>query len=693
MVRRFVASGEGRFVSFDIFDTLLTRIWLHPRDPFLVIARILRARGLTTLDEEDWARARIRAEAVARRGRGDLEILHADIYAALAEALGWSEAERDAARLVEIDVELNSVRPIGETVSAWAEHVENGGEAALISDMYLETGIIRRMVEAHAFPLGEKPLFVSSEHGVRKRTGGLYEHVVAACELGESERRHVGDHRVSDIERARAAGFDTLHYRGAEPNRHERLLHSRRIADRAARSAFAGAARSARLAGKETEAHDRILRRISADIAAPLLFSFVLWTLKNAVEKGLDRLFFVARDGQILLKIAQRICEAWSLPIECAYLHGSRQGWHLPGLTEIGAFERGWITEQFTRHTLREILDRAGVTPEANAAAVERAGFARERWDERLGFHDKARLNALLSDPEAEAAILAAAAERREVELDYFRDVGLLDARRPGLVDIGWRGRLQRSLCRSAQTLDPDFHKRLHGFYLGLTENPPFEEAGSYAAFRRTHSRNVIGAAHYGIWALVEVFTTADHGSLRTFERDAEGRARPVLLESGFQEAVAWGVPLQQDAILDFTETFIAAARLADIEIFDQAEGLGHAAMAAFDRFAETPTREEAEVYGRYPEFGDQRHKRRVCLAGRAPGLKLPLFLLAPEAFIRSGPWRPGVAARSAPKGLAPLATRLLRWRRLITEPTGLRPLASIIVKTLLAWRRRLMGR
>jgi predicted HAD superfamily hydrolase len=692
MVRRFVASGEGRFVSFDIFDTLLTRIWLHPRDPFLVTARILRERGLTALSEEDWARARIRAEAAVRRDHGELEILHADIYEALAETLGWSETERDAARLVEIDVELSSVRPIGETVSAWAEHVESGGKAALISDMYLDSEVVRRMIESRAIPLAGNRLFVSSEHGLRKQTGRLYEHVVAECGLGEGERRHVGDNPVSDIERARAAGFEALHYRGAEPNRYESALHSRRIGDRAARSAFAGAARAARLAGAEVDPHARILRRISADIAAPLLFSFVLWALKDAIEKGLDRLFFVARDGQILLKIAERICEAWSLPIQCAYLHGSRQGWHLPGLTEIGDFERGWITEQFTRHTLREILDRAGIAPEDVAEAVERSGFERRRWDETLGFHDRKRLDALLSDPQTATAILAAAAERREIGLDYFRDAGLMDAKRPGLVDIGWRGRLQRSLCRSMQTIAPEFHERLHGFYLGLTENPPYEEAGRYAAFRRTNSRNVIGAAHYGIWALVEVFTTADHGSLRAFERDEEGRARPVLLETGFQEAVEWGVPLQQAAILDFTEVFIAAARLAEVRIFEQSDGLGRAAMAAFDRFAETPSREEAEVYGRYPEFGDQRHKRRVSLAGRASGLKLPLFLAAPEAFIKSGPWRPGVAARSAPRGLAPLATRLLRWRRLVTEPTGLRPLASAVVKTLLAWRRRLTG-
>lgn len=688
MVDRILSGGGERFVSFDIFDTLVTRIWFQPRDPFLVTARILASRGMIPVSPRDWVRARCHAEGLAQRQRGALEVEHAAIYDQLARRFGWSAEVRDAARQIEIEVEEASVRPIAEINRIYDHHVGAGGETALISDMYLETPVIERMLDRCGVRYAASRLFVSSQTGHRKHTGALFDHVIDQLGLDNRSCLHVGDNARSDINRAQEAGFDAIHYRAAEPTRYETALFTPAIRDRTMRSAFAGAARAARLGGSDETAHDRALWRIGTNVAGPLLFTFVAWTLKQAAERGLDRLYFVARDGQILLKLARRICDAWDIPIECRYLHGSRQGLHLPGLTEIGDFERGWILEGYAKRTLRGLLARVELVPEDIAEAAGRCGLAADRWDEKLRFSDAPALEALLEAADVQAAILASAAKRRQIALDYLRDEGVLDDGQVGFVDIGWEGRLQRSLSRIAGTVDTNFTDRLHGFYLGLADHPPRGEAGRYDAFCRTGRSDILGAAHYGIWAITEVFTSADHGSLAAFVRDDTGKAWPELLDEGFQEANDWGVALQQSAIEAFAATFIDAARLAGLDPMQDIDGLRAAALQAFERFVETPAVDEAEAFGTYPEFGDQQHRDATELAGRIAPALMPAFVIAPEAFRDQGVWRPGIAVRSAPGWMGTLAARLLRWRRLVMEPTGLRPAAQVTAKWLLGMRR-----
>jgi FMN phosphatase YigB (HAD superfamily) len=692
MIRHLLAGNSGKFISFDIFDTLLTRVWFNPRDPFLVMAHALQEAGLIAMPASEWARLRVWAEQRAQRACDPLEVSHDAIYAQLAPRFGWSEKDCARAQTIEIAVENSSVRPIAEMTQALQAHQGTGGDSALISDSYLPSPVIQRMLAGCGIEMADPDVYVSSQSGLRKRTGALFGHVVEQRDLAGQPRSHIGDNKVSDIRRAAEQGFKTVRFSDADPNAYERALYSPAISSRATRSAFAGAARAARLGRHLVDPHEKALWRVGCDVAGPMLFAFVLWTLKSATAKGVDRLYFVARDGQILLKIARQICDALDLPIRCDYLYGSRQGWHLPGLTEIGEFERGWILEQFSRHSLRALLGRVEITPEIIEAACERAGFSKDRWDRQMSFADKPALNRLLSDPEAAEAICDSAARRRAFALDYFEDVGLLEAHNPAIVDIGWQGRLQRSMCRMIETRQPDFHTRLQGYYLGLSTHASFEEAGRFASFFRADAHDVMGADYYGIWGLVEVFTTADHGALRAFEPDANGRGQPDLLDHGFDEALDWGVMVQQDAIEAFSRDFLSAAKLANIDLFKSTDGLRMASLKAFERMAERPAKDEAEAFGEYPEFGDQQHVNRISLASEVPPALLPLFLLAPEAFLKQGVWRPGIAVRSSPPWLAGLSAHLLRWRRIIIAPTGLRPLASICAKQLLAWKRQLFA-
>jgi predicted HAD superfamily hydrolase len=66
---------------------------------------------------------------------------------------------------------------------------------------------------------------------------------------------------------------------------------------------------------------------MGTSFGAPILFPYVWWLLQRSKERGIKRLYFVARDGYVLKQMADLMIAAQKLKIETAYLYGSRQAW------------------------------------------------------------------------------------------------------------------------------------------------------------------------------------------------------------------------------------------------------------------------------------------------------------------------------------------------------------------------------
>src|ERR1700733_6847452 len=77
-------------MSFDVFDTLVTRPWYHPFDQFAAVAPRLRQHGLWSMSDLDWMSVRIESDREARKRAPTEEVSLKDIYTVLAERLGWS---------------------------------------------------------------------------------------------------------------------------------------------------------------------------------------------------------------------------------------------------------------------------------------------------------------------------------------------------------------------------------------------------------------------------------------------------------------------------------------------------------------------------------------------------------------------------------------------------------------------------
>jgi len=75
--------------TFDVFDTLLTRIWLRPADVFLN-AELLNGQVRWGAGVDRWSARRMAAEARMRETARGGEVTLEQIYQELAAELGWS---------------------------------------------------------------------------------------------------------------------------------------------------------------------------------------------------------------------------------------------------------------------------------------------------------------------------------------------------------------------------------------------------------------------------------------------------------------------------------------------------------------------------------------------------------------------------------------------------------------------------
>ena len=108
---------------------------------------------------------------------------------------------------------------------------------------------------------------------------------------------------------------------------------------------------------------------------APTAVCFVKWVLQEALQKGLKRLYFLARDGYPFYVTARHLCQTWKLDIDCRYLSVSRYAMRVPEYHLMGrdcldriciggidvtfkkimkVFERG-LEETFSKSSLQRI--------------------------------------------------------------------------------------------------------------------------------------------------------------------------------------------------------------------------------------------------------------------------------------------------------------------------------------------------
>jgi predicted HAD superfamily hydrolase len=591
--------AKASVVSFDVFDTVITRCVAEPRGIFILLDERLVQIGMLEGHQlrESFPKVRMAAEQEARRQSLHEEITLHDIYRELGRRTGISKALCTLIAAEEVDLELASVRPVPAMVELLEACRNAGKRIVFLSDMYLSAAVIEKMLVTTGIYRPTDHLYVSSELLKSKRTGRLFSCFLEKEGLANIDVFHIGDNPISDYTSPRRLGIDAEIWSGGGGTRYEKLFS--RVDFDPDCHRIAGAARLARLGREGFPEQPHPLFRIGVNLAGPVLTGYVAWILREASMKGIKRLYFVSRDGQVLLAIARRLIATVDVPsIELRYLYGSRQAWHLPATFDISSDLLDWLTIPDPVITLRILADRLACDLEMVTSVLSLEHFVLSGADVPLSLNETSELRRIITSGGGFTSLIISMAEKtRSGVLAYFYQEGLFDNIPWAMVDMGWNGRLQNSL--QAILHSGSYSRQLDGFYFGLFTRGT-DSNRKYPYFFGPDLPKIFTQWGAAFISILEVLTAADHGMVQGYSMESDGEVRPIF-KGHCEHIQEWGIGPLRDGI----EKFVQVVDATQLNRTDSAPFKQYLCDLLI-QLQLHPTLEEAESLGAYPFSSNQ---------------------------------------------------------------------------------------
>lgn len=348
--------------SYDIFDTIFTRKVLQPVGIFYYVKEKMEqdiGANFPKVLVKDYPEIRKQCEANVRFRRirhmqddnDRREIYFDEIFENMQEVYEISDIQMQKLKEWELEAELDNVLPIQERVTEIKMHLVNGEDVVFISDMYLPKEYIRKMLVRVDKVLEHVPLFVSSEYGVQKTTKKLYLEVYNSFDFyGYKKWIHYGDNAFADQTQPAQMGIYTKPVEGYSFNEYETKL----VEELGTYDAYLVAGMLARFRRSHKDIKDIYVHNYVFMYFVP----YINYVLEHALSKGYKTLYFVARDGHHLKRIADELIKQYGYSIKTKYLYASRKTWRIPSFIDnvdedffgkYGAFVELTTMKQFLR--------------------------------------------------------------------------------------------------------------------------------------------------------------------------------------------------------------------------------------------------------------------------------------------------------------------------------------------------------
>jgi FMN phosphatase YigB (HAD superfamily) len=577
--------------SFDVFDTVLTRRVGAPSAVVDLLSKRLAGDDGIPVRAAVFAatRKRFETQLTVTLGRHATlrEIYHAVTVALIVDtsmAEEWAAAEEQLER--ELTVPVPGALERIETARAQ-------GRVVFVSDTPHSEEFVKSLLVQHHLARAEDLVFTSSERQVSKSHGGLFE-AVRLVVGGEHQFRHVGDNPRSDGAAARVEGWAGTVVPAGQLSRYEKLLEERSEATDGVASWLAGASRLARLEAS-TRNVSAPIAEVASGVLAPLLVGFALWVTAQARQSGVRRLYFVARDGEVMLDAARFVIGHLAPDIELRYLYGSRQPWIFAASATADEFLADWVLAR-PDYTARTLLARVELTPEQVSELTSLPCCHLDRADRALTRSERLELaDALQSEPLI-SMVRARAKTTAEHVVRYLRQEGLMDGPPSALVDAGWGGRTAHAfdhLLREAGA-PPVEH-----FLVGIRgSKEDLRRRGSARVFPWLFDEQMYPASVSRLpssHTLIEMLCAGSVGRTLDYEV-VDGESRPVLAAPSNEAVVAWGLPEVQRTAVRVAE-LLAPQLSQDAVHMDLTE----AVFAVLRAFWVHPSKAESAAWGTFP--------------------------------------------------------------------------------------------
>ena len=341
-----IMDSKTKIVSFDIFDTLITRPFLYPKDLFTFLnddyRKLSNNLGIdfSKIREDCEVLARIEAEKEKRE-----DVTLDRIYEIIKEEYDIPSSIIEFLKRKEIELELKFCKRRETSYSIYKLAKYLGKRVICTSDMYLPREVIQQILQKNGFE-GIDKIYLSCDVMKSKSTGHLYEYMIENEKIEPQNIVHIGDNYKSDYDRAKKYNIKSIYFPKTTDimldknttNNLAQMLYSNMPfwRDNQTSMNFIGIRTMiAVVANKYFDNPFRIFNKESDFNIDPFLIGYYVlgmymfgvgnWLLKSTENKGYKNIAFMARDGYLPMEIYNIFKQYYKNVPEAKYLRVSRK--------------------------------------------------------------------------------------------------------------------------------------------------------------------------------------------------------------------------------------------------------------------------------------------------------------------------------------------------------------------------------
>lgn len=454
-----------RVVSFDFFDTLMSRRVPHPKDIFLMLGEELSNANLLSFDipPERFQSLRISAEQKARDLSTCKEINIRDIYNQF--PADFFTISKEKAIELEVDVEKRFLFASADMIETVKLAHKRGKKVIVVSDIYLDAEHLK-FFWGESTP-GIDIEFYASSHYKTGKYDKLFDLVIKDLKCKPSSILHSGDNYISDCQSPSSKGIQTCFLPHGSATFWQNFDHetkhtnvNERMCNVHGDLGITAIRCKTMLHRRPTEIDREGYVRYGAQTLGPVFSPFVHWVNSVCIESKVDVILPLMREGYMIDKLLSSYTGANSKP---AYF--SRRVLFQATLTKADRSQLEALRFGNLDSSVSDYLELIGLY---QSDAPELSSIFEEKISNNE--HFKNLINVVIQTPRLIAKVRSRSEDMRRGILSHLKKLTNYSEGKPkvvALVDVGWNATIQKLLQHVVSEENLDI--RLIGLYMMTT--------------------------------------------------------------------------------------------------------------------------------------------------------------------------------------------------------------------------------
>ena len=599
--------NEIKYYSFDMFDTLITRLLNKPTDLFSIIEY--------KYNVPNFKKNRIDAERIARKNSKYEEVTIDDIYNEL--KIIDSSVNTFNVKKIEKELEIKMCVVNKNFINTYYDLKEKNKKMIIITDMYLDIDTIKKILSKNNISYDK--LYLSSEIKKTKHTGSLYNYILNDLSIAPNHIIHYGDNKISDFINPKKMGITAILVNNEWNNNLNFYNSNGKDYRYLAMEKFI----NSNIKNKFSDQTFNYFYKAGYEILGPLLYGYCVWLNENLKKHDIKKVFFLARDGKIIKKAFNSLFPDFNT----CYMFASRRALTVPTLCLYEELKNpSYLIDIYfipARLKMIELIKMIGLEDIDINHILKKYNFnLTDRINSEFISNDS-KFKSFYN--EIYPLIIENSKNEYKEMVKYLKEINFCG--NVGIVDIGWNGNMQYAIENA--TKFSNINAKIRGFYIGVACKSKKQEIQDMFGYLYQKNYNEeIEVYKEGYNAIFEFFFSSTDGSFKCYD-DNDFEFYEYEYKNSKEKEYLEKI---QEGAIDFVHDFSKSELSNIINIIPSISILN------FNKLGNTPSDEDLNYFKKITFYENEKHNPLIANSRDS-------YIFHPKSFVkdyRDSYWRPG---------------------------------------------------